>query len=185
MNLEGSTKPVPVLGLPERGYPDDSDGGDDIETNAAIKYIQSVRDQSASLPFVVEADMEVEVASMNPGFLVCDGRAVPDLDLVVCVLEYFYSLRELVLTTSVVEKVEIKIDFSTDELDICVGADFVSVCEAIETLSDSLGTLSADIIADWMWSLLVYCDVPVLEDTGAALQANLRLRQHPRCRSAN
>jgi hypothetical protein len=76
----------------------------------------------------------------------------------------------LLLNKEEVSKVELVIDFDEDIEDKLASADSVSVSNAIEDLSELANELPQDLVAKWLFGLLVYLSEPLLEDTGAALQ---------------
>ena len=144
----------------------------DDESIAALKYLESVKSESKSLPFAVEALIpEVIGSGIAPRvdfgpFQCSDG----DDETVEVVIEYFQSLRELINRNRIVsESKSIKFVTGMSDSELAC-ADYASISSAIEFLADSLESLPQEAVLEYIWGLLVYLEFPLLEDTSASLQ---------------
>jgi hypothetical protein len=166
------------------GIPDDSDcDGSDEELLAAKAYMKSVREESRKLPFAVVADTTANALQVyDRPFVSSEADNTPGdnpQELREAIIEYFVSLRML-LKKDGVEKQEKVIDLCSDCCDTLASADFVSISNAIEDLSELLDELSVVTVSEWLFGLLIYLDEPLLEDTAAALQILRRFcSRHP------
>jgi hypothetical protein len=84
------------------------------------------------------------------------------------VLEYFVTLRE-VIGDEKEEKRDVLLDFGADLSALAV-ADAASIARGLEDLSELLDELDEVSVSTWLFGLLVHAQVPLLEDTAAALQ---------------
>ena len=151
----------------------------DEESVAALKYLESVKTEAKSLPFAIEAvfpDVSVDVRSRPPVVDYIDSSSSScDDEMVEVVIEYFQSLRELINRDRIsTESKSIKFVEGMSDAELAC-ADFASISTAIESLADSLDSLSPECSLEYMWGLLVYLEYPLLEDTSASLQ---RLRRY-------
>lgn len=140
---------------------------EDEETSAAFAYLEYVKNQAANLPFATELSVAEEERVPFPVATATVPPAV-GFELKSAIIEYYKSLRELVSNS--LEKQEIVLDFSSsssEELGMC---DYASIVCGIEELADVADEMEVDVVAEWLFGLLVYLDFPILEDTAAALQ---------------
>ena len=154
---------------------------DDSEAQAALEYLKSVRSQSKSLPFALVANIPdssptvaPSVSAPSDSVITSPGReALED-----AVIEYFVSLKELIARSNV-EKQSVMVDFVSDVDETLSIADSASVSTAIEDLSEVRDELETKVVAEWLFGLLVHAELPLLEDTSAALQILRRFCECP------
>jgi hypothetical protein len=144
----------------------------DPEARAAIEYLKSVREESRQQPFATVAEINgIEVSEKirsDSGVSVSSSQYARPESLRDAIIEYFVSLRDLVRKDDV-EKSEVLVDFGPD-MSVLTGADVASISSGIEDLSEVLDELDEDTISNWLFALLVHAELPLLEDTAAALQ---------------
>lgn len=144
----------------------------DPEARAAIEYLKSVREESRQQPFATVAEINgIEVSEKirsDSGVSVSSSQYARAESLRDAIIEYFVSLRDLVRKDDV-EKSEVLVDFGPD-MSVLTGADVASISSGIEDLSEVLDELDEDTISNWLFALLVHAELPLLEDTAAALQ---------------
>lgn len=154
----------------------------DPEARAAIEYLKSVREESRQQPFATVAEINgIEISEKirsESGVSVSSSHYVKPESLRDAIIEYFVSLRDLVRKDDV-EKSEVLVDFGPD-MSVLTGADVASISSGIEDLSELLDELDEDTISNWLFALLVHAELPLLEDTAAALQV---LRRYCEVRS--
>ncbi len=152
----------------------EADDEEDELTIAALQYLNSVKQESARLPFAVVAEYSEsdQVAHSSPTILASSS----DTDLDRSVSEYFEALRVLLSKNGAVEKssCEIAFDGGSAELQVAC-ADQVSIEIALENLAMSSGSLPESIFTEYLWTLLVYLELPLLEETAANLQSLRRM----------
>jgi hypothetical protein len=169
-DVEGDER-ARVIGFPEIS----SDFEHDEESAAAMAYIQSVQQESKSLPFAVVADIPSEPARMTTdsesvNTYPRNGESQSELSgISAAIIEYFISLRMLLKKDSFAKR-DVLIDFGGDVSETLTVAESVSITNAIEDLSEVTDVLAPEVIAEWLFGLLVYLEEPLLEDTAAALQ---------------
>ena len=160
-----------AIGVPESS----SDFEHDEESAAALAYLRSVQQESKSLPFAVVAEIPssalgkatIPDADDSPSSLGQSGTELSGIE--VAIIEYFITLRMLLQKDSFAKQ-EVLIDFGADVSETLTVADSVSITNAIEDLSEVTDVLAPEVIAEWLFGLLVYLEEPLLEDTAAALQ---------------
>jgi hypothetical protein len=159
------------------GAPLDISNSDiDEETESAMKYLQSVKEQTKSLPFAIEAVIAptVEFSSHDiDGITSIDSCSIPSKEfpgLVEATLEYFQSLREFTKKGRIICAGK-EIEFVSGMSDTMVtGADFATIAGALEQLAGSLNELPPSVSLEYIWALLLHLEYPLLEDTAASLQ---------------
>lgn len=168
----------PAIGLPR----DESEWLEDDEARAAAAYLKSVRAETSTLPFATVADFPEEafrapeVSNAQRPLVDMLGSACPLVD---SVIEYFVSLREF-MRSKPIEKQAMMVDFGPGDSDCLSVADAASVSAAIEDLAELTSELELAAVSEWLFALLVYLDLPLLEDTSAALQCLRRFcLSHP------
>lgn len=169
-DTEGDQRAI-VIGFPEIS----SDFEHDEESAAAMAYLMSVQRESKSLPFAVVADIPSESAHVTTNsealnMISRNGESQSELPgISVAIIEYFISLRMLIKKDSFAKR-DVLIDFGGDVSETLTIAESVSITNAIEDLSEVTDVLAPEVIAEWLFGLLVYLEEPLLEDTAAALQ---------------
>jgi hypothetical protein len=167
---------TPAIGAPSVH----SDDADDEISKAAMAYFASVQREAASLPFAVVAEYDQGITrSSDVPTNSSNASPSPRYPTELCrsVYDYFESLRELVnRTAESVEKCAIDISFEAGcaESELAA-ADHPSVGFAVERLAEECQLFSPAVVREYLWCILVYLELPLLEDTAASLQV---LRRH-------